>query len=68
MEYSARLAKVRIHIERVIGLMKNKFTILQGVLPISLIIHQGDTDYANIDRNVTVCAALTNLSSSVEPS
>ena len=36
VEYSQRLSKVRIHIERVIGLLKNKYTILQWTLPVSL--------------------------------
>ena len=35
VEYSQRLSKVRIHIERVIGLLKNKYTILQSTLPVS---------------------------------
>ena len=62
VEYSQRLAKVRIHVERVIGLMKKKYTILQSVLPVSLIKHTGDENYATIDRILTVCASLTNLS------
>ena len=34
VEHSKRLSKVRIHVERVIGLLKNKYTILQSILPI----------------------------------
>ena len=64
VEYSQRLAKVRIHVERVIGLLK-KYTILQSVLPVSLIKHTGDEEYATIDRILTVCASLTNLSPSI---
>ena len=37
VEESKRLSKVRIHVERVIGLMKNKYTILQGKLPITIL-------------------------------
>ena len=37
VEYSARLVKVRIHIERVIGHLKNKYTILRGTLQISIV-------------------------------
>ena len=62
IEYSQRLAKVRIHVERVIGLMKNKYTILQSTLPVSLVKCKDDLDYSNIDKLVLVCAALTNLS------
>ena len=67
VEYSQRLAKVRIHVERVIGLMKKKYTILQSVLPVSLIKHTGDENYATIDRILTVCASLTNLSPAILP-
>ena len=61
VEYSQRLAKVRIHVERVIGLVKKKYTILQSVLPVSLIKHTGDEDYATIDRILTVQVLLTFL-------
>jgi len=37
VDWSHKLSIVRIHIERVIGLLKQKYTILQGMLPISLI-------------------------------
>ena len=67
VEFSARLAKVRIHIERVIGLLKNKYTILQGTLPIRLIKHKNDSEYPHIDKIVSVCCALTNLSQSIVP-
>jgi hypothetical protein len=67
VEYSKRIAKVRIHVERVIGLMKNKHTILQSTLPISLIKHKDDSDYASVDTILHVCASLTNLSISVIP-
>lgn len=66
IEESKRLSKVRIHVERVIGLMKNKYTILQGKLPITILTHNDDfDDYAFIDRMIVVCAALCNLSPSV---
>ena len=68
VEVSKKLSEVRIHIERVIGLLKNKYKILQGTLPLHLIKHKHDSqDYANIDRILTVCAALVNLCSSVVP-
>ena len=39
MEKSKQLSKVRIHVERIIGLLKNRFTILKGTLPNSIIKH-----------------------------
>lgn len=67
VEYSQRLAKVRIHVERVIGRLKTKYTILQRVLPVSVVKHASDQGVANVDKIVTVCAALTNLCKSVVP-
>ena len=71
VEFSQRLARVRIHVERVIGLMKNKYTILQGTLPVSLVKHKdkdSHSELANVDKILIACAALTNLCPSVVPS
>ena len=65
VETSQQLSRVRIHVERVIGLMKNKFTILKGPIPVQLLKHSNDKVIANIDKILTVCAALTNLSNTV---
>ena len=65
VETSQQLARVRIHVERIIGLMKNKYTILKGPLPVQLLKHSNDADVSNIDKILTVCCALTNLSPSV---
>ena len=67
VEQSKRLSMVRIHVERVIGLLKLKYTILQGKLPITLLKKKNDSDYAFIDKIITVCCALTNLSPSIVP-
>ena len=47
---------MRIHVERVIGQLRNKYKILQRTLPITLIKRPSDK---------VVTAALTNLSRSV---
>lgn len=54
--------------DRVIGLFKNHYTILQGPLPISLIKHTSDHESDNIDKLLTTCAELTNPSKSIVPS
>ena len=58
IEVTRELAHVRIHVERVIGLMKLKYKILRSTLPISLIM---------CNKIVTVCAALCNCCDSVVP-
>ena len=62
VEYSRRISKVRIHVERVIGLLKNKYTILQGTLPVLLLKHKDDTDEAFIDKLLTVCCTCKSVS------
>ena len=62
VETSQKLATVRIHVERIIGLLKNRYTILKGPIPVSLIKHKRDTEFANIDKILHVCSALINLS------
>ena len=61
VEKSKQLSKVRIQVERVIGLLKSRYTILKGPMPVSLIKHKSDTDIANIDKLLVVCSALINL-------
>ena len=36
VEMSKQLSKVRIHVERVIGLVKNRYTILKGPMPLNI--------------------------------
>ena len=65
VETSRKISSVRIHIERVIGLLKNRYTILQGVLPLRTVKNITDeatsVTLSNCDKIVTVCAALSNL-------
>ena len=68
VEVSQRIARIRIHVERVIGEMKNKYTILQGTIPVNCLKHKADMESANVDKILIACAALTNLSPSVVPS
>ena len=69
VEKTRQLARVRIHVERVIGQMRKKYKILSNTLPISLVKCPSDADRTNctIDRILIVTAALTNLSNSVVP-
>ena len=69
VEVSRKIASVRIHIERVIGLLKNRYTISQGILPLTLLKSIKDegvsATFANCDKIFTVRAALTNLGDSI---
>ena len=69
IEVSRKIASVRIHIERVIGLLKSRYIILQTILPLRLLKSIKDeaasATFANCEKIVTVCATLTNLGESI---
>ena len=69
VETSRRMSTIRIHVECVIGLLKNRYTILQGTLPVQVVKSLKDeadqVEVASIDRLLTVCSALVNLGGSV---
>ena len=62
---SRQISSVRIHIERVIGLIKNRYNILGCVLPLTLLktlSEEGvECEIAYIDKRFTVCGVLVNL-------
>ena len=66
VDWSRELSIVRIHVEGIIGAVKQKYTILQGTLPISLIGNFGDGNNT-MDKLITVCCALYNTCPSVVP-
>ena len=61
-----KTAAERIHVERVIGLLLNKFTILQDILPIKMIM-KTDDGTCKLTHILTICSAFCNLCSSVIP-
>ena len=65
VEETRNIANVRIHDERVIGLVRQKYTILQGTLPIYFVTKRVGEDIPLIDRMIRVCCALTNVCNSV---
>lgn len=66
VERTREIANVRIHVERVIGMVRNKYTLLKHTLPVEMLRNFG-TNECQIDRIVKVCCALTNLCNSVVP-
>ena len=66
VQESRELAVVRIHVERLIGVIKQKFTILEGTLPISFIKADG-ADISTADKLMVICCALVNLCEPIVP-
>ena len=67
VEETRSLANVRIHVERVIGAVRQKFSILQGTLPIDMITMRAGEECPIVDRIGRVCCALSNICDSVVP-
>ena len=66
VDWSRELSIVRIRAERVIGILKQKYTILENIIPISLLPDSKDTT-STIHNIVRVCCACVNLCPSVVP-
>lgn len=65
VDSARQLARIRIHVERVIGMVRQKYTILQSTLPINMIMCSTDEKVSTIDKIVAVCCALCNHCESV---
>ena len=65
VETTRKIASIQIHIERVIGLVKNRYHISDGPILITLVKSMNNELYKKtptIDKLVTVSACLCNLS------
>ena len=67
VDTARQLSQVRIHVERVIGLLRQKYTLLESTLPINMIMCSQETELSMVDKIVLVCFALCNCNPSVVP-
>ena len=65
VDTARQLSRVRIHVERVIGVIRQRYTILESTLPIDMIMCDEEEDFSILDKIVTVCCALCNCCDSV---
>ena len=62
-----RLSHVRIHMKRIVGMIKQKYTILQSAMPTCLVLCD-ETSVPAIDKIVLVCSALCKCCDAIFPS
>lgn len=67
VEQTRKIARVRVHVERVIGVIRQKYTILGGPLPIDFLITDQCNDTPLIDKLCLISCALYNMTDSVVP-
>ena len=70
LEQTRGIANVRIHVERVIGLLREKVTILKGTLPTDYLLsnhENSDRHTPLVDHMIRVYAALVNFCPPIVP-
>ena len=67
IESSRNLAHVRIHIERVIGLVRSKYKILSSIIPLEMLKEKDKQDLSSLDQIAFVCCAMVNLCPPIIP-
>ena len=68
IEETRTIANVRIHVERVIGMVRQKYSILHDTIPIDFVLIRKGEDTPLLDRIVRICCALTNVCNPIVPS
>ncbi|XP_078656629.1 LOW QUALITY PROTEIN: uncharacterized protein LOC144902867 [Branchiostoma floridae x Branchiostoma belcheri] len=66
VERSRGIANVRIHVERVIGLLRRKYTFLEGTIPTDFLACR-ESKVPMIDRIIRVCSAFVNFCPPIVP-
>ena len=61
VEKTRKIATVRIYVERIIGMLRQKYKILQQILPTDYLACRTGESVPLIDRIIRVCSALVNL-------
>ena len=67
VEETRKIANVRVHVERVISNVRQKYSILQSTIPIHFLQKRSNEEIPLIDRIIRVCCALNNVCDSVVP-
>ena len=65
VETTRKIASVRIHVERVIGQVRQKYTILSGIMPIDFLITKPEDKHCMLDKIAFICCALVNFCPSI---
>ena len=66
VEQTRKIANVRIHVERVIGNVRKKYSLLSSTVPVDFVTSDSNEE-TTLDKIVCVSCALVNLCDSVVP-
>lgn len=65
VEETRQIAHLKFHVERLSGCVRTKYIILNGNVPVSMVLPCQGEDVTFLDKIVSVCCALTNMCPSV---
>jgi len=66
--HSKQVSNVRIHVERVIGQLRQKYTLRGSKVDLQLLTRVGSEPLTQLDKIVFICSALCNTCKTVVPS
>jgi hypothetical protein len=66
VEETRKIGNVRVHVERVIGMLRQKYEILTRRMPITM-LNSHNKDCPVVTKIVRVCCALINLCTEIIP-
>ena len=61
IESTRKIAHLRIHVERVIGVLTGKYRILNNTIPTEWLIRRENETVVTLDKVVTVACAMVNI-------
>ena len=67
VDEARQMSNVRIHVERIIGQLRQRYTILASTVPVNLMRCQDGSGFTMLDKIAVICCALCNCCDSVIP-
>uniref|UniRef100_A0A1A8GIW8 THAP-type domain-containing protein n=1 Tax=Nothobranchius korthausae TaxID=1143690 RepID=A0A1A8GIW8_9TELE len=65
VESTKKIAHLRIHVKRLFGIVSKSYAILSSEVPTHMVLPCEEEDVTFLDKVVSVCCALTNMSPSI---
>ena len=67
VDKARNLSQLQIHVEQIIGVVRQKYSILESKLPIPMVMCKQGAKNSSVDKIVTVSCTLYNVCDSVIP-
>lgn len=65
VETTRKVANVQVYVERVIGILRQKYPYLSGRFPVTILMNPDEENLTTVDKIAFVCCAMINLNKSI---